>query len=200
MFKKFNLTLIVAGALLCTQLPAFGQTPQTAGQRIPQPVIINGQAAQGALVVQNGSIQSYTCASPQQYATPDRASSGWACFDQVSGQWLLHALPPQVQDPNPAPVPAPAASQPPVVYGAPLPGYIPPAVVPAYGYYPYDYYSAYYPYGYYPYGYYPYFAGARFGFGFGYGYGFRGPIVGARPFGGGVSVVRAGGRVGGGRR
>src|SRR5579862_5892870 len=96
---------------MCTQLPAFGQAPQTAAQRFAQSIIVNGQPAQGVLVVQNGSIQSYTCASPQPYATPDRASNGWACFDQASGQWLLHALPPQAQDPGPAPVPAPPAAQ-----------------------------------------------------------------------------------------
>lgn len=197
MFTRF---LILTSALVCTHFVAFGQIPQTVTQRLPQSIVINGQSAQGVLVVQNGSIQAYTCASPQPYTTPDQASSGWACFDQASGQWFLHALPPQSQNANQAPLPAPPASQPAVVYGAPLPAYVPPAVVPGYAYYPYDYYAGYYPYGYYPYGYYPYFAGARLGFGFGYGYGYRGPVIGGRSFGG-VSTVRAGGgRVGGGRR
>jgi hypothetical protein len=189
--------MIVVGVLACIQPLAFGQT-QTDEQRVAQRIVVNGQQTQGVLVVQNGNIQSYTCASPQPYTTPDGATSGWACFETASGLWLLHALPPpQTQAPqaSAAPLAVPASPQPTVVYGAPLPTY-PAAVVPAYGYYPYDYYAAYSPYGYYPYGYYPYFAGPRFGFGFGYGY--RGPVV-TRAFGG-VSVVRAGGRVGGGRR
>jgi hypothetical protein len=197
MYSRLIRLMIVVGALACIQSPAFGQT-QTGEQRIAQPIVVNGQQTQGALVVQNGTLQSYTCPSPQLYTTPDGATSGWACFETASGLWLLHALPPQTQavpQASTAPVPVPPGSQATVVYGAPLPTYAA-SVVPAYGYYPYDYYAAYYPYGYYPYGYYPYFAGSRFGFGFGYG--FRGPVV-TRGFGG-VSVVRGGGRVGGGRR
>jgi hypothetical protein len=198
MCKRLIVLLMVVGALGCVQSMAFGQTQPE--QRIAQPIVLNGQQAQGVLVVlQNGTIQSYTCASPQPYTTPDGASSGWACFEATSGQWLLHALPPQPEAANPpsaAPVPAVPAPQATVVYGAPLPTYAP-AVVPAYGYYPYSYYPAYYPYGYYPYSYSPYFVGPRYGVGFGFGY--RGPVFAPRAVGG-VSVVRAGGRVGGGRR
>jgi hypothetical protein len=190
MSKKLIFLMVAVGALVCVQSLAFGQA-QTVEQRIAQPIVVNGQQAQGVLVVRDGSMQSYTCASPQQYTTPDGATIGWTCFETASGLWLLHALPPQrqaVPQASAAPLPVPAAPQSTVVYGSPLPTYAP-AVVPAYGYYPYDYYAAYYPYGgYYPYGYYPFFAGSRFGYGFGYGYR------------GGVSFVRAGGRVGGGRR
>jgi len=197
MYNRLIRLMIVVGALACMQSLAFGQT-QTDEQRIAQVIVVNGQQTQGVLVVQSGSIQSYTCTSPQPYTTPDGATRGWACFETASGSWLLHALPPQTQAVSPAsaaPLPVPPGPQATTVYGAPLPTYAA-AVVPAYGYYPYDYYAAYYPYGYYPYGYYPYFAGSRFGFGFGYGY--RGPVV-TRAFAG-VSVARAGGRVGGGRR
>ena len=185
-----------------------GRSAQT---RIAQQIVVNGQPANGAYVQNAGGMQSFTCTNPQSYSTANGASSGWACYDQSTATYLLNALPPvQAQAPAQAqaqsqnepwsetiPVPLPQPQQPPIVYGAPLPAYTPAPVVPAYGYYPYDYYAAFHPYGYYPYGYYPYFVGARLGVGFGYGY--RGPVIGARPFGG-VSVVRAGGRIGGGHR
>ncbi len=109
----------------------FSQTPvapvpavPAAPNRIPQQIIINGQQVNGAYVPSaNGGMQSYTCQGPQEYATPDGASRGWACFDSASGVWLLNALPPASQ---PASVPAPQpvqqpAQQPAVVYPAPPP-------------------------------------------------------------------------------
>jgi hypothetical protein len=95
-FKTLGLSLIVA-LLVCSH-SAFGQTGQTppsGQQRIPQPIIVNGQQAQGVMVVQNGTVQSYTCPSPQQYVTADQSSSGWACYEEATGVWLLHAQPPQ---------------------------------------------------------------------------------------------------------
>src|SRR5437879_5220819 len=73
---------------------SLAQTELTGQQRIMQPIIINGQQAQGVMVVQNGTVQGYTCPSPQHYVTADQSSSGWACFEQTTGVWLLHAQPP----------------------------------------------------------------------------------------------------------
>src|SRR6516165_3209271 len=56
---------------------------------------VNGQQVQGVMVVQNGTVQTYTCLSPQQYVTVDQSSSGWACFEETTGVWLLHSQPPQ---------------------------------------------------------------------------------------------------------
>jgi hypothetical protein len=149
-FKTQGLSLIV-GLLVSYQV--FGQVATSGEQRIPQAVIINGQQAQGVMVIQNWTVQSYTCASPQQYVTADQSSSGWACYEQTTGVWLLHSQPPQGTTYS---------------YQQP-PGYTPTPAVPMYSY-PYDYYSYGYPYGYYPfYSYYPFFTGPRFGFGFGFG-------------------------------
>src|SRR5262249_58699847 len=116
------------------------------------------------IVVQNGTVQTYTCPFPQQYVTVDQSSSGWAC-EQTTRMWLLHALPPQTVRP-----PTAYTYQEPSVYA-------PPPSVQVYSYPP----PAYYSYGYYPY-YYPYYdpflVGPRFGFGFG----FRSPIFINRPF------------------
>jgi hypothetical protein len=97
------LILIVAAA---TQ--GFSQA-QTVPNRIPQQIIVNGQAANGAYVKNPaGGVQSYRCPSPQPYTTPDGASSGWACYDQATATYLLSALPPaqsQTQAREPAPLP-----------------------------------------------------------------------------------------------
>src|SRR5215471_15816988 len=93
MFKTLGLLLIMG--LLVSSYPVFGQVGTSGQQRIPQAIIINGQQAQGVMVVQNGTVQSYTCASPQQYVTADQSSSGWACYEETTGVWLLHAQPPQ---------------------------------------------------------------------------------------------------------
>jgi hypothetical protein len=114
---------------------------------------VNGQQVQGVMVVQNGTVQTYTCLSPQQYVTVDQSSSGWACFEETTGVWLLHSQPPQTA----------YSYQQPQVYGTTpaVPVYSYPYTYP-YGYYPYD---GYYPY----YSYSPFFIGPRFGFGFGFG-------------------------------
>ena len=152
MIKVFGLPLIMA-LLVCSYL-AFGQTPPSGQQRIPQPVIINGQQAQGVMVVENGTVQTFTCPSPQQYVTADQSSSGWACYEETTGVWLLHAQPPHQTTYTYQQPPVYSYQQPPVYVsspGIPLYSY-------SYGYYPYDFY----PY----YSYYPFF-GPRFGFGFG---------------------------------
>jgi len=132
--------------------------------RVVEPIIVNGQQVQGVFVLQNGTVQSFTCPSPQLYTTADQSDSGWVCFDQATGTWLLHAQPPlQVTAPQ---------EQPTIVYSQPSPVYAPSPVYD-YGYYPHPHYS--YPYSYYSY---PYFVGPRFGFGFG----FRSPFIVNRPF------------------
>ena len=149
-FRKVELSLII-GLLACS-LSVFAQAPQ---QRITQTIIINGQQAQGVLVVENGTIQSQTCPAPQPYVAADQSSTGWACFEPSTGMWLLHAQPPQqTAAPQQGPV---------IIYSQPAPIYVP---APAYGYYSFGY----------PYGY-------RYGFGptFGFGFGF-GPIIVNRPF------------------
>jgi hypothetical protein len=140
-----SLTIVLALAL---SAQAFAQG-QAVESRIPQQVIINGQRVNGAHVIAaSGGMQSFTCSNPQQYATPDGASQGWACFDQATGVWLLNALPPSTQataQPAPAPPPtgAPLPAQPPaviyqqptVIYQQPYPAVIYPApvvVAPAY--------------------------------------------------------------------
>src|SRR5215510_13770703 len=77
------------------------QSPASAIQnRIAQQVVIANQRVDAAYVLTaSGGIQGYTCPTPQQYATPDGASQGWACFDPTTGVWLLGALPPQPQAP-----------------------------------------------------------------------------------------------------
>ncbi|HYR90145.1 MAG TPA: hypothetical protein VE422_39095 [Terriglobia bacterium] len=86
--------------------------------RIPIQIVINGQTVNGAYVTTaGGQLQSFTCQTPQHYATPDGGSQGWACYEQTTGVWLLSAVPPA--QPQVAPVPAPAPvpqQQPPVTY------------------------------------------------------------------------------------
>src|SRR5437867_12689368 len=85
---------------------------QAAQTRIPQQIIINGQAANGAYVTApSGGIQSFTCATPQQYGTPDGSSQGWTCYEQATGTWLLNAVPPAQAQAGPVPVPAPLPQQ-----------------------------------------------------------------------------------------
>jgi hypothetical protein len=145
--------MLLVSALYFVQAAA-AQTVPVASQGIIQSIVVNGQQAEGVMIIQNGTIQSQTCPSPQQYVTTDQSSSGWACFDQTAGTWLLHAIPPrQTTYVN---------GQPPVYVDAP------PVV---YGYYGY-------PYPYYPY---PYFVGPAFRFGIGFGFGYRSPFVFARP-------------------
>jgi hypothetical protein len=197
---------IILAAGMAVLVGAYPALAQAAGdqQRIEMPVIINGQQTQGVLVVQGGSVQTYSCPDPHRYVTANQAESGWACFEQSTGVWLLHAEPP-VQ----ATVPQQQST---TLYSSPATVYAP--------YYSSSYYYPYYPYGYYPYSYYPYtyypysysypFIGPRYGIGFGFGFGYRAPIIGnrlgigrypytfSRPFGGfrggGGVVVHRGGR------
>lgn len=166
--------LLIIG-MLASCYSVFAQAPQ---ERIAQAIVVNGQQAQGVIVVQNGTIQSQTCAAPQQYTSDDQSSSGWACFEASTGMWLLHALPPaQASAPQQAPT---------VIYSQPAPVFVP---APPY---PYPYAYGYYPYGY-PYYGYPYAFGPTFAFGFGFGgFGYRAPFFGGRPFFGGPFVGRPG--------
>jgi len=197
--RKLVLLLIVMAAVAYCHgaSVSLAQTDPTGQQRIMQPIIINGQQAQGVMVVQNGTVQGYTCPSPQHYVTADQSSSGWACFEQTTGMWLLHAQPPlQATTPQQEPI---------IAYSQPTPVYVPAPTIPIYSSYPYGYY----PYAYYPYSYYPYIVGPRFGVGFGFGY--RSPIIvnrtvvinrpfapfgASRPFGGLRHAGVAFGRIG----
>jgi hypothetical protein len=179
-FLRISLAIVCTFALAPM---AFSQT-QTAQNRISQSIVIGGQQANGAYVTAStGGMQSFTCSNPQQYATPDGGSQGWACFEQATGVWLLNAVPPAAAQTS-APVPVPASGQqteqPNVVYQQP-PTVVyqqQPAVVYAAPAYPY----AYPYYGYYGYpAYYPSFGvGIGFGFRGGFGGGFRGGFRGGR--------------------
>ncbi len=82
------LTLIIA-----TGTEGFSQG-ETASNRIPQQIVVNGHPAKGAYVRNAaGGMQSYKCPNPQSYTTPDGASSGWACYDESTATYLLNALP-----------------------------------------------------------------------------------------------------------
>src|SRR5438093_8623164 len=119
MFRKIALAVTI-GVLACSH-SVFAQ----AQERITQPIIVNGQQAQGVLVVQDGMIQSQTCPAPQQYVAADQSSSGWACFEASTGMWLLHAQPPLGASAGPTII----YSQPAPIYSQPAPIYVP---VPAY--------------------------------------------------------------------
>src|SRR5262245_2851972 len=153
MRTKFVFSMIIA-ALMIFFPSAFGQsnTATAAEDRIIQSITLNGQPAQGVLVVQNGTVQAYSCQYPAPYITSDQSESGWACFEQATGMWLLHAQPPTQA--------AAAASQqsPTVIYGEPTTVYVP-SYNYGYPYYPYSYYG------------YPYFWGPAFGLGFGFNFG-----------------------------
>jgi hypothetical protein len=153
--------LRISLAVVCTFASATlafsqAQTAQTAQNRIPQPIVIGEQQANGAYVTTPTGMQTFTCSNPQQYATPDGSSQGWACYDQATGVWLLNAVPPAAaqapaQAPPQAPAQAPAVQtapqqpsviyqQPPtVIYQQPAPAVV--YAVPGYGYgaYPYGY-------------------------------------------------------------
>jgi hypothetical protein len=159
MLKRLLLSLLLVGVPLYPASVAFAQIGPPANQRITEQLIINGQQVSGAMVTENGVVQSYTCQSPQPYITMNQSSSGWACFDQATGTWLMNAQPPVQQQSSTV------YSEPPAtVYTEPS---------TAYGYYP-DSYPYPYGYPYYPYSYSPFFYGAPlFGFGFGFGNGFH---------------------------
>ena len=138
-YMRIGLALTLAFATVGSgfaQAPAPHAAP-SAQNRIPQQIIINGQTVNGAWVqAANGGMQAYTCPNPEQYATPDGASHGWACYDAASSVWLLNALPPaQAAQPAPqalppAPPAAPPAAPPStVVYQTPPVVYTQPATV-----------------------------------------------------------------------
>ena len=155
MRTKFVFSMIIAAIVILT--PALlGQSSTAADHRIIESITINGQTENGVLILRNGNLQTPTCPSPEPYVTPDQSESGWACYEQQTGMWLLHAQPTSI---------APAEQPPTVIYNEPNTVY-----VPSYSYsYPYPYP---YPYN----GYYPYYWGPAFGlgFGFGFGHGFHG--------------------------
>ena len=134
MNKTIILSALLAGMLAFSAGPTFAQGQQ----RIPQPIIVNGQQTEGMTVVQNGAAQTVNCPSPQPYITADGSSSGWACLDQSTGIWLMNAQPQSTG-----------------AYPEESPG----------DYYGYQDVTPYYPYDDYPYGFY---GGPEFGFfGFG---------------------------------
>jgi hypothetical protein len=146
----------IIGALVILSPTLLAQSGTSGQHRIIQPIMINGQSAQGALVIENGVVQSYSCQSPQQYVTADQSENGWACFDPSSGLWLLHAQPALS-----AAVPSTEES-PNVIYSEPNTEYLP-SYSYAYPYYPYSYYG-------YPYLFGP---GLGLGYGFNFGHGFH---------------------------
>src|SRR5215471_5316853 len=117
-------SMFAISALLTAAIPSYATQVQTAQNRVPQQVVINGQTVNAVSVVaEGGGSQTYRCLNPQQYSTLDGASQGWACYDQATGVWLLNALPPaqaQVPPPPPpvqrAPLPVPQAAPPAVTY------------------------------------------------------------------------------------
>ncbi len=163
MSHRFILKLTLVVLLSCAS--ASGQLV-TGEQRVVQPIIVNGQHTQGVLVIENGTVRSHTCSAPQPFVAENRSESGWACFDDATATWLLHALPPSQALPPQQAV---------ILQTRPGSVYVVPSQPVYYSYYPATYYDP-YPY-YYPYAYsYPI---IRPGFGFGFGY--RSPVFFSRP-------------------
>jgi len=126
------LSTFTVAALFTAAIPGYSAQVQTAQNRVPQQVFINGQMVNAVSVVaEGGGLQTYRCLNPQQYTSADGASQGWACYDQATGVWLLNALPPaQAQVPSPQPqVQLPPPVQQPQVQRAPLPQVTQPTVV-----------------------------------------------------------------------
>src|SRR5215475_6364575 len=96
MIRKITLLLAALFAIGYYATGAFAQVEQ----RLTQSIIVNGQQLQGVTVVQNGAVQNFTCPAPQPYVTADQSSSGWACYDESNGTWLLNALPPATSASN----------------------------------------------------------------------------------------------------
>src|SRR3954462_13125472 len=94
MVKRVFLAVLLPGVLALTVGVVLAQAAPSE-ERIAQAIIVNGQQVQGITVTQDGSVQSYTCAAPKQYTAVDQSSSGWACYDQNTGTWLMHAVPQQ---------------------------------------------------------------------------------------------------------
>jgi hypothetical protein len=106
--KRNRMLVLVAILVAGFAIPTLAQ----AQARIAQPIVINGQQANGAYVsAPGGAMQTFTCDDPQQYTTADGAAQGWACYESTTGVWLLNAIPPSA-----AQAPAAYPSQPNVVY------------------------------------------------------------------------------------
>src|SRR5262245_28157351 len=116
-----TLTLV---SLFLLAIPGASQI-QAEQQRIPQQVVINGQTVNAvAVIAASGGLQTYSCLNPQQYTASDGSSQGWACYDQSTGVWLLHAVPPaqaQIQSVQPPPS-QPQVQQP--IYSQPAPALV----------------------------------------------------------------------------
>src|SRR5689334_19902666 len=95
MVKTLVFSIMLTALLLFAPAPAFAQSAQPAEHQLTQPVIIDGQQTQGVTLMSDGKVQKPSCASPQSYVTVDDSSRGWACFDEVSGTWLLRAHGPE---------------------------------------------------------------------------------------------------------
>jgi hypothetical protein len=160
MRSKFILSTVIS-ALVIFLPSVFAQSSAAEEHRIMEPITVNGQQAMGVLVVLNGTAQGSSCDSPKPYVAANGSESGWACLEQATGMWLLHAQPPSY------PADAASAQSPTVIYGEPNTVY-----VPSYDYgYGYPYPS--YPYSYYGY---PNFWGPQLGLGFAFGFGHNGHV------------------------
>jgi hypothetical protein len=147
MDRSFARHFVLAGALFLSAGRAFGSP---APHQTPQPIIVNGQQAEGVTVTQNGSAVTFYCPNPQPYTAVDQSSSGWACFDANSGRWSLNAMPPACANvpPTCANVPPACTNQPPACvavykprrhHAAPYDHYV--YAYPDYTYYPEDYFG-----------------------------------------------------------
>lgn len=104
-FLRSGSLILLAGGFA---FPGFAQA-QAAPGRISQPIVVNGQPANGTYVVSPaGGMQTFTCDAPQRYTTQDGSTQGWACYDQRTATFLMNALPPSQTPPVPRPVPLPA--------------------------------------------------------------------------------------------
>src|SRR5262245_48972436 len=119
MRRKFVFSMIIA-AIVIFFPSVFAQSSDAEEQRIIQSTIVNGQMGRGVLVVQNGTVQTYSCDSPKQYLTADLSESGWACFEQATGMWLLHAQPR-----SQTALPSASQQSPTVIYSEPNTVYVP---------------------------------------------------------------------------
>ena len=132
----------LAAVLMVFAVSGWASQFPEAQRRIPQQIVINGLTVNAASVMtSSGQVQSFTCSSPQHYNTLDGSSQGWACYDELSGVWLMNAVPPVQAPAASVPAPIPAQSPRPVyqrvpvqqapVYGTPVPNvvYQQPAIV-----------------------------------------------------------------------
>ena len=99
MIRRLFLNLSLMSALTCSSNSVLAQVVSSTEQ-IPQAILVNGRRAEGVILVRDGNVQNVTCTDPHPYLAVDQSSSGWACFDQSTGTWLLQALPPQFPNVN----------------------------------------------------------------------------------------------------